>query len=140
MSILLYLPGVLLILWKRNGLLATLGGSTLILLIQLILGFPFISNYPSQYFSRSFEFSREFLYKWTVNWRFVDETTFLSPAWATALLIAHLSTLVAFAIFRWNRKDGGFVAVIKRGFVEVNKGAAIVPVSPDREACPSSCN
>lgn len=133
MSILLYLPGILLIIWKRRGLLSTLLHSLTIILMQLLLGSPFISQYPMQYFSRSFEFSREFLYKWTVNWRFIDEKTFLSPGWAIGLLIGHVSTLAAFAAFRWSRRDGGIVSLVRRGFVRPNDGAALQPVSSDRK-------
>lgn len=53
-----------------------------------------VSPYAFDYLSRAFEFSRVFLYKWTVNWRFVPEDIFLSPGFAKSLLGAHLATIV----------------------------------------------
>ena len=58
---------------------------------------------PWGYVSRAFEFSRQFLFKWTVNWRFVGEERFLSKEFAFALLAGHLSLLVLFASTRWLR-------------------------------------
>ena len=53
------------------------------------------------YFARAFELTRQFLYKWTVNWRFVDEDTFLSRPFALGLLAAHVALLFWFAVTRW---------------------------------------
>lgn len=53
-----------------------------------------VSPYAHDYLGRAFEFSRVFFYKWTVNWRFVPEETFLSPTFAQALLALHLGILV----------------------------------------------
>ncbi|PGH00265.1 alpha-1,3-mannosyltransferase [Blastomyces parvus] len=51
--------------------------------------------------SRAFEFTRQFLFKWTVNWRFLGEDVFLSKSFAIALLVVHVSTLGAFFVYRW---------------------------------------
>lgn len=56
--------------------------------------------------SRAFEFTRQFLFKWTVNWRFVGEEVFLSRDFATALAIANLSLLGSFLITHWTRPSG----------------------------------
>lgn len=45
------------------------------------------------YFSSAFDLSRHFLHEWTVNWRFIDEKTFLSRERAVGLLIGHVSDL-----------------------------------------------
>lgn len=70
---------------------------------QLLVGFPFIQANARAYFSRAFELTRVFLYKWTVNWRFVPESTFLSPSFAITLLALHVLALAAFATTRWLR-------------------------------------
>lgn len=57
------------------------------------------------YASRAFELSRQFLFKWTVNWRFVGEETFLSREFSVALLVLHVSLLVIFAA-RWVKPSG----------------------------------
>lgn len=68
---------------------------------QMLLGFPFIQANARGYFSRAFELTRVFLYRWTVNWRFVPEPTFLSKPFSIGLLSAHVALLAAFAATRW---------------------------------------
>lgn len=59
-----------------------------------------VSPFAADYFSRAFEFSRAFLYKWTVNWKCVPESIFQSRVFATILLVAHLVTLLFFCCRR----------------------------------------
>lgn len=71
--------------------------------LQLFIALPFISTPQnfSTYLSGAFDLSRVFLYKWTVNWRFLTEERFLSPQFSKSLLIGHLSFLVFFGLTRW---------------------------------------
>ena len=69
-------------------------------MIQVLFGYPFRKQSFS-YFGRAFEFTRAFFYKWTVNWRFVSEETFLSKPFALSLLAVHASLLLFFAYTRW---------------------------------------
>ncbi|KAI0724112.1 mannosyltransferase [Fomitopsis betulina] len=115
MSALLYLPGLLVVLFKRRGLVGTLLHVTVLVSTQIIAGLPFLLAHPRSYLKYSYEFSRAFLYKWTVNWRFVGEETFLSNWWARGLLAAHIATLVAFGLFKWCRREGGALQVISNG-------------------------
>jgi alpha-1,3-mannosyltransferase len=55
------------------------------------------------YLSRAFELSRKFLFKWTVNWRFVGEERFLSKEFSILLLVGHMGTLALFLTTRWLR-------------------------------------
>jgi len=57
-------------------------------------------NWRSYVFN-SFQLNRQFLYKWTVNWRFVPEETFLSKPFSVGLLGAHAALLLIFATTRW---------------------------------------
>ena len=66
---------------------------------------PFIRADWVAYVSRAFEFSRQFMFKWTVNWRFVGEETFLSGEFSVALLVLHVSILVLFTI-GWVKPSG----------------------------------
>jgi alpha-1,3-mannosyltransferase len=68
--------------------------------LQVLFGYPFRKASIS-YFARAFDFSRQFLYKWTVNWRFVPESTFLSKPFSLTLLITNALLLVFFAVTRW---------------------------------------
>jgi len=52
------------------------------------------------YLGKAFEFDRVFFYKWTVNWKFVPETIFVSKLFSLVLLILHLTILVIFCV-RW---------------------------------------
>lgn len=69
--------------------------------MQVVLGYEFLGAYPHSYLSRAFEFSRQFMFKWTVNWRFVGEEIFLSKPFSIALLSAHVVLLLAFLHTRW---------------------------------------
>jgi len=67
----------------------------------VLTAWPFTTKYFLSYASRAFEFSRVFLFKWTVNWRFVDEEVFLSKPFSIGLLVAHGALLTLFAATRW---------------------------------------
>ena len=73
---------------------------------QYILAFPFLRANLVGYLSRAFELSRQFLFKWTVNWRFLGEKTFRSRELAYGLLVCHLSQLLLFIGYRWTRPSG----------------------------------
>lgn len=68
------------------------------------------------YLSRSFELTRQFLYKWTVNWRFIGQEVFLSRGFSILLLSTHLGLLVLFLTTRWIKPTGlalpGFIRSI----------------------------
>ncbi|KAJ4480677.1 glycosyltransferase family 58 protein [Lentinula edodes] len=131
MSVLLYLPGLLVILVKRNGLVYTVRKMLNILGIQTMLAYPFIQKDWRAYVNAAFDFSRVFLYKWTVNWRMVPEDTFLSQGWAKGLLIGHLSVLIIFGLTRWCKKDGGVWVVLDRALRRPTLPAGVAPVTPD---------
>ncbi|KIJ16878.1 glycosyltransferase family 58 protein [Paxillus involutus ATCC 200175] len=131
MSALLYIPGLLVILFQRHGLMGTLRHSLVLACTQVLLARSFLVENTPAYLQNAFDLSRVFLYKWTVNWRFVDEQTFLSPSWAKGLLIGHATVLVAFGLFRWCRSGGGVASILSRGFRRPMLPAALSPVSPD---------
>ncbi|KAJ7219162.1 glycosyltransferase family 58 protein, partial [Mycena pura] len=131
MSILLYIPPLLVVLFKRHGLLGT--GRHLVTLgaSQALLALPFLEEDYWAYLRTAFEFTRVFLYKWTVNWRMVGEDTFLSKQWANALLFGHLTVLIAFGLFIWCKKDGGVWTVLIRGLRAPSLPASFTPVTAD---------
>lgn len=98
MSALLYLPGAAVVMLANLKSIWACAAALSIPFFapQIILALPFIREYPYSYVNRAFEFSREFLYKWTVNWRFLDEEMFLSKEFAICLLLAHAIILIAF--------------------------------------------
>ena len=103
MSLLLALPAIGVILFLVRGVQPALKQAWLMVQLQIVIAVPFIPTNALGYLSRAFEFSRVFLFKWTVNWRFIGEETFLSKEFSTALLVGHASTLVLFITTRWLR-------------------------------------
>ncbi|CAM9158415.1 unnamed protein product [Ectocarpus sp. 13 AM-2016] len=102
MNILLFAPGLLLLLVQANGV----GGAAVCLSIcagvQLLLGAPFLLHHPVAYLSRSFELGRVFKFEWTVNFKFLTEEAFVSPGLSIALLALTLAALALFAS-KWLR-------------------------------------
>lgn len=100
MTLLLVLPMVGILIFFAKGVFGTITLGGLMAGLQAQLAVPFLTH-PGAYFGRAFEFSRQFLFKWTVNWRFVGEETFLSRAFSTSLLVLHVSVLLTFIFTRW---------------------------------------
>jgi len=106
MSLLLVLPAVGVILFLARGVQASLMQLGIMAQLQTVLALPFLPANAMGYLGRAFELSRQFMFKWTVNWRFVGEDTFLSWEFSIALLVGHVSALALFATTRWLRPAG----------------------------------
>jgi len=133
MSVLLYLPGLLVILFKRRGLFLTLIYLVTLSATQALFAVPFLREDPWEYARSAFDLGRVFLYKWTVNWRILNEETFLSNHFATTLLVGHGTVLIAFGLFKWCAPDGGVVGVLHRGLQRPLHPPGLVPVTADCE-------
>jgi len=101
MSALLYLPALLMCLNFRFGLIKTLASLVFLVAAQFVIGLEWILYKPEAYFGKAFEFDRVFFFKWSVNWQFWGERYAMSKELARNLLIAHLTLLVLFLLFRW---------------------------------------
>ncbi|KAF1348933.1 glycosyltransferase [Delphinella strobiligena] len=117
MSLLLALPAVGVILLQAVGRNGAIKNAVLIVAVQIITGLPFLTNDAQAYLSRAFEFSRQFFFKWTVNWRFVGEERFLSSAFSRALLVSHVFLLVLFTTTRWLKPSRQSLAESVRSFL-----------------------
>uniref|UniRef100_A0A8C3SDI9 Dol-P-Man:Man(5)GlcNAc(2)-PP-Dol alpha-1,3-mannosyltransferase n=1 Tax=Chelydra serpentina TaxID=8475 RepID=A0A8C3SDI9_CHESE len=113
MNVLLFAPGLLFLLLWRFGLPGTIPKLSLCALLQVVLGLPFLLENPAGYVTRSFDLGRQFLFKWTVNWRFLPEEVFQHRAFHLALLAAHLGALGLFALHRWHRSEGSLLSLLK---------------------------
>lgn len=94
--------------WRTKGCSLEHRSSSLnesVCVSQLLLGLPFLLENPLGYMSRAFDLGRQFMFKWTVNWRFLPEWLFLNRYFHLLLLVAHLLTLMLFALRRWKRWD-----------------------------------
>ncbi|KAH8876233.1 Dol-P-Man:Man(5)GlcNAc(2)-PP-Dol alpha-1,3-mannosyltransferase [Schistosoma japonicum] len=106
MNILLFLPAFLIVLVWHKGLLETIGHLCECFVVQLAVGTPFLFHNSWAYLSSAFNFSRQFMYKWTVNWRFLPESIFLDRQFHLILLIFHLCLLLIFFV-KFIRSRGG---------------------------------
>ena len=101
MSLLLVLPAVGVVLLLGAGFETSLQLAAVIGLVQVLIAAPFLMENPWAYLGRAFEPSRQFLFKWTVNWTFVGEEVFLSTQFSLALLALHAIVLAVFITTRW---------------------------------------
>lgn len=92
--------------------------SILMLTVQVLLGIPFLQENAIGYASRAFELTRQFLYEWTVNWRFMDEEVFDSPVFTINLLVLHAVLIIAFLATRWIRPSGEEIDTFAQKFIE----------------------
>ncbi|KAF5922211.1 hypothetical protein HPG69_007099 [Diceros bicornis minor] len=105
MNVLLFAPGLLFLLLTQFGLRGALPKLGICAVLQVVLGLPFLLENPVGYLSRSFDLGRQFLFRWTVNWRFLPEALFLHRVFHLALLAAHLTLLLLFALCRWHSRS-----------------------------------
>ncbi|KAI9770583.1 MAG: dolichyl-P-Man:Man(5)GlcNAc(2)-PP-dolichol alpha-1,3-mannosyltransferase [Geoglossum simile] len=134
MSVLLALPAIGIILVQAVGVGRALRQALLISQLQVLISFPFLPVNPVGYFSRAFEFTRVFLFKWTVSWRFVGEERFLSKEFSIALIFVHLALLILFLATRWIRPSSrplsGFIHMILQPPGPAVQRAISLSVSP----------
>ncbi|KAJ2799055.1 dolichyl-P-Man:Man(5)GlcNAc(2)-PP-dolichol alpha-1,3-mannosyltransferase, partial [Coemansia helicoidea] len=129
MNVQLLLPGAAFLWWRAGGLPMAATQLAVVALSQAAVAAPFLAAHPTQYLARAFDYSRQFDYTWTVNWRFVGEEVFLSRLWARSLLAAHIALLALFALAVWPRASGCTAAAIaRRG---LGRGGAHVAVGAD---------
>lgn len=103
MNILLFAPALLMAYIHCLHIKNTIKQLTICAAVQVALGAPFLIENPLGYMKMSFDIGRVFLFKWTVNWRFLDEETFVNQFFHLSLLVLHVVLLVTFAITHWNR-------------------------------------
>lgn len=116
MNILLFAPGYLLILLMNQTVIQSIGHLIGMLLIQLFLAIPFLFVSPINYFTKAFEFSRVFFYKWTVNLKVLPEPIFLHQYTAIFLLICHFICLI-YILNKYSRPVGGLIQIIQHGLI-----------------------
>jgi len=97
MNVLLFAPGLAFLLvhfcpWYECVLCIFICG-----ILQVGIAWPFLRVFPVEYVTKAFEFNRIFEYKWSVNWKLLSETTFVSFKFSIFLLTMHLLTLILFS-------------------------------------------
>jgi len=116
MNVLLFAPGLLLLLLIRHGIVGTVWNISICAVIQLALGFPFLLENPFGYIERSFNIGRQFFFKWTVNWRFLPEWIFLARWFHVGLLLFHVVFLCIFFFKKWPSPTEGWSSLFASNF------------------------
>ncbi|GJP56858.1 hypothetical protein CLOM_g15906, partial [Closterium sp. NIES-68] len=98
---------------------------------QLLVGWPFISTFPQAYFGRAFDLGRVFIHFWSVNFKFVPESTFVSKPFALSLLGLHLLLLLLFCHFCWCKYESGMFRVAIAALLSPFKRLQTRPLHPD---------
>nr|KAG5692969.1 hypothetical protein BaRGS_032401 [Batillaria attramentaria] len=93
MNLLLFAPGLLILLLVTQGTVGTVLHLIICAVPQLLLGLPFLRENPAGYIVRSFDFGRQFFYEWTVNWRLLPEEIFLNRTFQISLLLCHVTVI-----------------------------------------------
>lgn len=105
MNALLYLPGFLVVSYFLCN--ENLAKMALVVLFGVFIEgginarFLFDPEVRAEFIDGAFNFSRQFLYRWTVNWKFVPEETFSSFSFQKGLLLLHITLLLAFLFHNW---------------------------------------
>ncbi|CAJ0566571.1 unnamed protein product, partial [Mesorhabditis spiculigera] len=107
MNIFLFAPALGCILLLNTGLAWTVLCGLAAGLLQLYVAFPFILYDPISYIRRSFDLGRVFMFKWTVNWRFLPEELFLDNRFHLALFLTMVLLWAVFGFHMWFRSMGG---------------------------------
>jgi len=135
MSLLLILPAFGVLLFLAHGTVKAISLAGLIVIIQALIGWEFLHVKTNSYMGRAFELGRVFTYKWTVNWRFIDEETFLSRKFAIMLIIGHILTIIVFIERRWLRAAGlqlaDVVQALGKPFGPMKQRVVAQSVTPD---------
>lgn len=137
MTLLLAAPAVGVVILQAIGTGESLFFGLYILGVQLLMALPFFGQDADtglSYFSRAFDLGRQFMYKWTVNWRFIDEETFLSRGFAVSLLLIHVSLLLLFLQTKWIKPSASslkeFVRKYTGGMKEAEEKAVAKKITP----------
>lgn len=110
MNVLLYLPGFLIILYFLidENLIKLIGLILFGILILIGINYQFLVNnnkiIRDNFIKNAFNFNRIFLFKWSVNWKFIKEEIFLNKIFHKILLILQIITLILFIINKWINK------------------------------------
>jgi len=134
MNVLLFGPGAVLVAMRAAPLSATLRGVAAGIALQVALGWPFLRCAPWAYVANAFNFSRQFVYYWSVNFKFMPEEVFLSSSFSRTLLVTHILLLLTFAHCRWCRSMGGLRGLTRISISWFGRRADMQPLASDQLA------
>lgn len=117
MNALLYFPGIIVANYILTDglLLQSIGCLVVIGLLQGLIAWPFLKNYPSEYIKGAFDFQRQFFYKWSVNWQFLDESAFQDQLFQKMLLAGHLIMVTTVILIKYPHIISSGIKTMKHG-------------------------
>mmetsp|Transcript_21243 Transcript_21243/g.23740 ORF Transcript_21243/g.23740 Transcript_21243/m.23740 type:complete len:410 (-) Transcript_21243:24-1253(-) len=127
MNVLLYSFGLLVIFLRETGFVGAVKNISICAILQLVLALPFLKENAIGYIACAFNLGRQFMYKWTVNWRFLPEELFTNLYWGLFLLFCNISLWFLFCNFNW----------VKSGFFSLlcsSKTSKAKPLTPKQIA------
>lgn len=127
MNVLLMAPSVFMLMMEGAARTTTFASLSVAAAIQIALGAPFLAAYPWSYVHRSFDLGRQFMYQWTVNFRFLPEEIFLSKSLSRSLLVAHAVLLLVFAHWSWCTGFGGLPRALAHGLSSRSRTVDVHP-------------
>ena len=102
MNVLLFAPGLLLLLIQsQKSILRTCACLAVCGSIQLVLAAPFLYTNWRSYLKGAFDLGRVFMFKWTVNWKFLSEDVFTGKPLAVLLLAFTVAVNLWFFAVKW---------------------------------------
>ncbi len=116
MNIVLFAPGLAVVLLQTGGLVSSLCRGTAVIASQAAVALPFLQANAQGYMIRAFELGRVFTFKWTVNFAFLPESIFVGKPLAYATLTATLVTWLIFGhlqFARWTHSRDGLVGLLR---------------------------
>jgi len=122
MTMLLPLPALGAILVQGAGTGPAIFWGTVSSVLTFGSAAPFMGREETPvYLRQAFDLGRQFMYKWTVNWKFISEEDFLSKPFAYSLLVMHATILLAFLQYKWVRPSStGLVHFVKKHSLYMN--------------------
>jgi len=130
MTILLAAPAVGAVILQALGTNDAVFSGLFVLILHLVMAAPFLDRDAGiQYFRGAFDFGRQFLFKWTVNWRFVGEELFLSRSFAISLLVIHASLLLYFFQTKWVKPSASNLLEFARKYTGSMREAEEIRIS-----------
>lgn len=133
MNILFFLPALLYLCTLDQGFTSTIRQLLVIVSSQVLISLPFTLENAASYVAGAFDLHRAFLYRWTVNWRFLPEHVFLNPKLWLLLLSLHVALLYVL-VKKWSVPHGGAFRVVVRV-----AGGPQLPAALSRQRIDSSC-
>lgn len=132
MNALLYFPAVIISLYLLNEgqLFKTVFCGAIMLIWQVIVALPFLRSYPREYLNGAFNFGRQFMFEWSINWQFLGEEGFHNRIFHISLLMSHLITLMTLFLCQYPGMVHDLLSSLRHPLQRTKTGVHLEKVIP----------